>query len=418
MKIFRDPIHNVINLSTGNDAIDNLIIKLVDSKEFQRLRYIRQLGFAYVAYPNATHTRFEHSLGVAWLAKRFLEKIISIESVTLNYYEDPKDTSKLIGFFEQIRHKKALTIIAALLHDVGHGPLSHIIEEYTGVEHEKWTKEIILGKTEIHELLENFDSEFPQKVVNILCGSEEPSAKIISGQLDIDKMDYLLRDSYMTGAGYGKFDMEWLFNVITVGLDKKGNVEIGLDLGKGLCVAENLITARIDMFKNVYLHKTNLVAQDMLKKLFNRFTKLSKEAVNAHFNNQNTCLKRLLFEKEGDISQKLEDYLSISDLDLFYHLKQWQNSSDDVIRRLSYGIVNRRLLKVVDQNEFLLIRQFIAESRGSGEEEYYTTKITIDARRAHLTYSADKDKGFLFDRKNRECFDILETSNIIPPSVL
>ena len=412
MKIFRDPIHNVIDLDTGDKVTNELIIKLIDTKEFQRLRYIRQLGFAYVAYPNATHTRFEHSLGVAFLAKRFIKKILDLEEKTLRFFEISKNRSKLIDFFEQVKCNKSLTIIAALLHDIGHGPLSHVIEEQTGINHERWTSEIILGKTEINDLLVKFNKSYPQAIVDMLNKSNEPSAKIIAGQLDIDKMDYLLRDSYMTGAGYGKFDIEWLLNVIAIGLSKDEQVEIGLDLSKGLSVAENLIMARIDMFKNVYLHKTNLVAQNMLKLLLKRMKKIPHQDICSYFPNES--LRKILFPETRETSQLLADYLSISDLDLFYHIKLWQNANDPVIKKISYGLINRRLFKEVDQLWYFHLKEFARDSQDQGMNEYYMTEVTIEARKERLTYQVDKDKVFLFD-KDGTSYEIQEKSEIIPP---
>ena len=411
-KVFRDPVHNVIDLDTGDKTTNELIIKLIDSKEFQRLHFIKQLGFAYVAYPNATHTRFEHSLGVAFLAKRLIEKIITLEEKTLSFFEKSKNRSKLIDFFEQTKRNKSLTIIAALLHDIGHGPLSHVIEGQTGIKHEKWTSEIILGKTEINDLLVKFDKSYPQAIVDMLNESKEPQAKIIAGQLDIDKMDYLLRDSYMTGAGYGKFDIEWLFNVITIGLSKDKQVEIGLDLGKGLSVAENLIMARIDMFKNVYLHKTNLVAQNMLKLLLKRMEKIPQRDICSYFPNES--LRRTLFSKNMETSQLLADYLSITDLDLFYHIKLWQDSNDPVIKRISHGLINRRLFKEVDQDWYFHLKESLSHSQDQGMNYYYIIELIIKAKEERLTYQVDKDKVFLFD-KDGTSYEIQEKSEIIPP---
>jgi len=302
MKIFRDPIHNVINLDTGDKTTNKLIINLIDSREFQRLRFIKQLGFAYLAYPSATHTRFEHSLGVAFLAKRFLERITSLED-------------------------KNLTIVAALLHDIGHGPLSHSCEALTGISHEAWTKEIILGKTEVNDLLVKFDKNCPQTICNILDSSE-----IISGQLDVDRMDYLLRDSHMTGTGYGRFDLEWMLNVMTADI-KNDKVEIGV-VDKGQSVVEDFEMARVYMYKNVYLHKTNLAAHNMLIALFNR--------LKSHFC-PDESIKRVFLSGNKNTAELLDDYLSITDVDLYYLLKQLQYSDDAVIRDLSYGLLNRKL---------------------------------------------------------------------------
>ena len=414
MKIFRDPIHNVIDLDTGDQAANELIIRLIDSREFQRLRFIRQLGFAYFAYPGAMHTRFEHSLGVAFLAKRFLERIISMEDRVLALYRNSAHSGMLAEFFSRIRKDKAVTVIAALLHDIGHGPLSHVFEIISeGRRHEDWTLAIISGESEVNGMLTDFDPNLPNIICGILSGRGEssPSAKIIAGQLDIDKIDYLLRDSYMTGAGYGKFDVEWLFNVLTVGVwnDK---VEVGLDLGKGQSVAEDFVMARIYMFRNIYHHKTSTVAQAMLKLLMERVKELPPAVTEKLF--PNVSLKRVMFDDTAPARQLLQDYIAISDIDLFAFLKLLQDSDDEVLRGLSKGLLERRLFKRVQVRDLDEISRFICDSKGRHMLKYYVmTELSDDAT---LTYQADKDYILLFD-KGGQGFPLHERSNIIPAYV-
>ncbi|MCL2674338.1 MAG: HD domain-containing protein [Defluviitaleaceae bacterium] len=413
MKIFRDPIHNVIDLDTGDEAVNELIVSLIDSKEFQRLRFIRQLGFAYFAYPSATHTRFEHALGVAFLAKRFTEKIISMEKDVLNLFCGHSDEVKLTEFFVQIRRDKALTIIAALLHDIGHGPLSHTFEELVpSKSHEEWTRAIILGDTEINRRLTGYDSSYPQAICNILSDHKRicTSAKIIAGQLDIDKMDYMLRDSYMTGAGYGNFDIEWLFNVLRVGVVDE-QVEIGLDLGKGLSVAEDFVMARIYMFRNIYLHKTSIIAQKMLELLLERVRELPAHAAEKLF--PNDSLKALLLDSDVPMSQLLDDYIAVSDIDMFAFLKLLQCSDDEAVASLAAGLLERRLFKRVDEYELSLVKQRVLDTKGRDMLKYYITELGPDTT---LTYRADKDYILLFD-KSGQGVPLHEKSVIIPSFV-
>ena len=412
MKIFRDPIHDVIDLDTGDKAVNDLIIKLIDSKEFQRLHFIKQLGLTYLAYPCATHSRFEHSLGVAYLAKIFLNKIISLEEKILSLNESSPHRGKFIDFFEQIKKHKPLTIVAALLHDIGHGALSHVTEDIIGIKHEEWVKKIIFENTVIHELLVKYDQNSPQIIFDILSTSNASfySGKIISGQLDIDKMDYLLRDSHMTGSGYGRFDMGWLLNVLTVGIVEE-NVEIGLDLGKSLSVAEDFVMARINMFRNVYLHKTTLVAQNMFRLLFERFGDLKKEDINKYFINES--LQKVFFADKKNASLLLDDYLSVSDIDLYYFLKTLQTSEDEVLRELSTGLLNRHLFKLVPPEHLHGIRTFIREKKGEKAEKYYIVELEIVAKEERLTYRAGEDCIYLFD-KDGKASELLEKSLIMP----
>lgn len=416
MKIFRDPVHNVINLDTGNKAINKLIIKLIDSPEFQRLRRIKQLGFADLAYPNATHTRFAHSLGVAFLTKRFFEKIISLEERLSEHYDKfdkLQEHNKIVEFFEQIKRDKPPAIIAALLHDIGHGILSHVTEDIIGINHEEWARGIILGNTGINKLLSEFNTDYPQIICDILNskGDHLYSGKIINGAVDVDKMDYLLRDSHMTGSGYGRFDIEWLFNVLTAGI-KDGRIIIGLDEGKGLSVAEDFVTARIYMLKNVYLHKTSLVAQEMLKMLFKRLKELH-EAVN-HFIPDESMQKIFFLPKnEKDIPSLLPDYLAISDEHYYSLLASLQNSKDDVLKKLSSGLYNRILCKEIDKDHWHGLNIYIRETKGMGMEKYYAFEVKVDSVEKRLTYQIGKDEIFLFD-KSGEARELLTKSLIAP----
>jgi len=414
MKIFRDPIYNVIDLDTGDEIVNELLIRLIDCKEFQRLRYLKQLGFTYFAYPSANHTRFEHSLGVAYLAKRFLDRILSIkERALISHPEGSQNRDKFIHFFQQIKQDRSATIVAALLHDIGHGPLSHVLEYFTGeVTHEDWTREIIFGNTEVNELLMLFSDKNPEKKINpiriwdILNNTNEsyPSAKILAGQLDVDRMEYMLRDSHMTGAGYGKFDVEWIFNVLTIGIVGE-KVEIGIDLGKGLSVAEDFIMARIYMYKNIFFHKTNQVAGHMLKALFQRVKDLPEESPDKLLLNDSLRKIFLSSHRKESAPELLDDYLGITDIDLFYGLKSLQKSGDEVLRRLSGGLLSRNLLKKTELKNW---NMYQTDDKG----KYYTAYISIDLEKERVPYRSDDGPIILFD-KDGAFYEISELSDVV-----
>jgi HD superfamily phosphohydrolase len=201
-KVFRDPIHDLIYLGPE----DRWILDLIDTKEFQRLRRIRQLGLAHFAYPGAEHSRFTHSLGVFNFARRMIRKLQlrhSLDETILNDLEAHERTIKA----------------AALLHDLGHGPFSHVFERVltevckNAMKHDEWSCRILRDEqTEVHQKLVEHNVDI-ESVCGLISDSAEPPREpyrkdIVSSQLDADRMDYLLRDSWMTGSKYGRFDSE------------------------------------------------------------------------------------------------------------------------------------------------------------------------------------------------------------------
>lgn len=373
MKIFRCPVHDVINLDMGCHRVNRLLIELIDSPEFQRLRRIKQLGLADFAYPNATHSRFAHSLGVAYLAKRMTMQILALKDKT-------KPKEGISDFFDEIERDMPLTVVAALLHDIGHGILSHVTEGVVGVHHEEWARRIILGDTTVNRLLAEYSPDAPQTVCDILASAPTHlhSARIIDGTIDVDKMDYLLRDSHMTGSGYGRFDLQWLLNVLVVGV-YDGRVVVGLDEGKGLSVAEDFVMSRVYMLKNVYLHKTSLVAQKMLRLLFKRLSQVEGD----YFP---TKAMGNIFAGVADLT----DFLSVSDEHFYMLLTGLAECSDPILRSLAGGLYNRKLYKEITEENF--------HSLGD-DSGYYAFEIKAGGGSEYkMRYRAGQDEIFLFDK--------------------
>src|SRR5687768_15353876 len=197
-KIILDPIHRLIPFQDTPE--DRLFLRLINTREFQRLRRIKQLGMSDYVFPGANHSRLAHSIGVMHTARLIFERL---EAVNGSRYS-PWD--------------RAAVLAAALLHDIGHGPFSHAFEKVTGENHEKRTQEIILGDTEVCRTLRAYDSKLPELIAPLFGDggtSKGPMlrpefAAIVSSQLDADRFDYLLRDSHATGTSYGDFDLHWL----------------------------------------------------------------------------------------------------------------------------------------------------------------------------------------------------------------
>src|SRR5947207_11374028 len=197
-KIIRDPVHDVIAFRLDS-PVDALLFRLLNAAEFQRLRRIRQLGMASLAYPAADHSRYSHSLGVMQTARRILDQ--------------------LGRSFRIDEEGRTICLVAALLHDLGHGPFSHVFERVSGIRHEELTRRVIVDdRSEVHRILREHDNAMPEKIVAFLeCRPKRTFfCDIISSQLDADRFDYLLRDNLMTGSRYGSFDLEWVLHALTI----------------------------------------------------------------------------------------------------------------------------------------------------------------------------------------------------------
>jgi HD superfamily phosphohydrolase len=226
--IIRDPLWN-------NIRVDEHALRLIDTGVFQRLRYVRQLGLAYLVYPGATHTRFEHALGAYHLARR-----------TLGLLEERGELKGVVP------DECAVVRSAALLHDVGHYPYSHALEEIGALHHEEVALPLITEGQAAAELRAAIGSDAPARVFALIRGeSESPLQGLISGSLDLDKIEYLKRDAFMCGVPYGEIDVDRLINSLTIVPDPvSGRPSVGV-LEKGLSALESLLFAKYQMYRNV-----------------------------------------------------------------------------------------------------------------------------------------------------------------------
>ncbi|MED1601594.1 HD domain-containing protein [Alkalihalophilus marmarensis] len=310
-KVFKDPVHRYIHVR------DELIWALIGTKEFQRLRRIRQLGTTYVTFHGAEHTRFNHSLGVYEITRRILEV----------FHGRPhwKDEDRL------------LTLSAALLHDVGHGPFSHSFEKVFDMDHEEWTREIILGDTEINEVLTNVSADFPQAVADVIekTYSNKLITSIISSQIDADRMDYLQRDAYYTGVSYGHFDMERILRVMRPMEDQVVIKQSGMH------AVEDYIMSRYQMYWQVYFHPVTRSAEVILSKIFKRAKEL-------HLSGYEFKQKPEQFYSFFHGKGSLDDYLRLDEAITLYYFQIWQEEEDRILRDLCVRFLNRRLFKYVE----------------------------------------------------------------------
>jgi HD superfamily phosphohydrolase len=320
-RIYRDPVHNIIRLRTDSDE-GELMVRLIDTAEFQRLRRIKQLGLGLYTYQGAEHSRFTHSLGALHLITRVLDRLGE------NYRIAEED--------------RAAARAAALLHDVGHGSFSHVMESVLGFHHETMTARAVSSQeTEIGQVLASYSASLPARVASIVEGTFRPAAlaQLVSSQLDVDRMDYLLRDSLMTGAKYGLYDLEWIVNALQI--DEAGDrIYVA---ARGVFAVEEYLQARYYMFRQVYFHRTLRSAEAVLRSALRRALQLLEEGEEIWYA-PGTAFEKVLRRK----TLSLMEHLEIDDSDVIFHLKQWQRAQDPVLSDLSRRFVDRRLFKAID----------------------------------------------------------------------
>ena len=336
-KIYRDSVHNIIRLETDSEE-GKLLVRLIDTVEFQRLRRIKQLGLALFAYQAAEHSRFTHSLGALHLATRTLDKLNTKYKIS--------------------NEARIAVRVAALLHDIGHGAFSHVIETILAFHHEQFTIEAVLsGETEVGKILHEFSPKLAENVADIIRGNFRPMAlaQLVSSQLDVDRMDYLLRDSLMTGAKYGIYDMEWIIKSLEID-EENDRLYVS---ARGIFAVEDYLQARYYMFRQVYFHRTLRSAETVLRSLLRRALEIFQAGKNVWFA-RGTPFEKILKGKK----LSLKEHLGLDDADVMFHIKQWQNADDKILSDLSKRFLNRKLFKIFDldmpENER---REFLDESR-------------------------------------------------------
>src|SRR5690625_3221505 len=313
VKVFKDPVHRYVRV------VDQVIWDLIATPEFQRLRRIKQLGTTYLTFHGAEHSRFNHSLGVYEIVRRIINKIEHREAWN--------------------KEERLLCLCAALLHDLGHGPFSHSFEKVFGLNHEKFTEKIVLGKTSVNSVLKRVSHDFPQKVAQVINKTyhDKLVISVISSQIDADRMDYLLRDAYYTGVSYGQFDMERILRVM-----RPTEEEIVIK-STGMHAVEDYIMSRYQMYWQVYFHPVTRSAEVILMKIFSRVKTLYENGY--QFKVSPTLLDALFNEKIN-----VEDYLALDDTVIYVYFKQWQKEGDAILRDLCSRFMNRKLFKYVEYN--------------------------------------------------------------------
>ncbi|SEJ65612.1 hypothetical protein SAMN04488127_2447 [Bhargavaea ginsengi] len=357
-KVFKDPVHRYIHVR------DQVIWDLIATREFQRLRRIHQLGTTYLVFHGAEHSRFNHSLGVYEIVRRIIDDSFS-------------------GRPQWNDSERLVTLCAALLHDLGHGPFSHAFEKVFDLDHEQFTQRILLGDTDVNAVLSRVSEDFPRKVADVI-GKTYPDklvVSLISSQIDADRMDYLQRDAYFTGVSYGHFDMERILRVM------RPSEEQAVIKQSGMHAVEDYIMSRYQMYWQVYFHPVSRSAEVILVKILQRAKVLSEEGY--RFKQEPVHFKSF-FDKTFD----LKDYIALDEYILMTYFETWILEDDEILSDLCDRFVNRRLFQYIDFNP-------AKEYRKLGELEGLFRKAGIDPE-YYLVVDSSSDLPYDFYRPGEE----------------
>ncbi|MEE3487636.1 MAG: HD domain-containing protein [Bulleidia sp.] len=376
VKVLRDPVHGYIHVDY------EVVWKCINSKWMQRLRRIRQLGGAFIVYHTADHTRFSHSLGVYEIVRRMVNEVPDLKNA-LNERE------------------KVTVMLAALMHDIGHGPYSHAFESILRDSHEAYTCWIIEQDPEIRGILEEAAPGLSKDVADVIRhASHNPILpQLVSAQLDADRMDYLLRDAYFTGTKYGEFDMERILRVLRVADDKVVVKE------SGVYAVENYIMARYHMYWQVYYHPTARAYENMLRKLFLRLRDLNKEG---------KCPETIP-EFNAVIRKRrltLQEYYMLDEYSCTYAFEVLSRGSDPVAADLASRLLDRRLFEYMDASSENVRRIRSLLKKEGYDPRYYLGKDDV-AQSPYIPYTGENGSPVWVRMHDGEIQELGQASNIV-----
>lgn len=328
--ILRDPVHGLVAFE--GDA-ERVVMALLGTREVQRLRRVRQLGLTALVFPGAEHSRFAHAIGASHVMVRLLEHLSARQRVL------PPDKR-----LDDEARRDALA--ATLLHDLGHGPFSHLFEDVIpeGRRHEEWTIELLRDPgTEVHRALESLSTGMAHRVVALLTG-EHPLgwlARAISGTLDVDRCDYLLRDSHMTGVRYGLYDLDWLLRALSFAKAPDDRYVLAIEGRKGLPPIEGFFLARHFMYQQVYHHKATRAAECLILGMFRRLAELIRDG-SPPAGTPDAVRAAVLGEPLS-----VGAYLELDDASLMTCFACWERVTDSLLSDFAARLRHRRLPKTI-----------------------------------------------------------------------
>ena len=372
--ILRDPVHGLVAFESDEEL---LVEQLIDTPEMQRLRRVRQLGVTSLAFPGAEHSRFAHAIGAAFVMKLLLARLRAIHDV--------------LPVGQRVTRARAQeALAAALLHDLGHGPLSHLFEDaIPGTPpHETWTERIVLDpSTGVNAVLSRVDPSLPERVVQLVHGRHDLAylAKAVSGELDVDRCDYLLRDAHATGVRYGVYDLDWLLRSLRFAPMRSASEApaLAIDGAKGLPAIEAFITARLFMFQQVYLHKATRAAEWMIRKILARAVDVLRNGGSLP-----SVPAAVAAGARGE-PIGLADYLELDDGVLWGAMHAWEAAADRPLADLARRIRARALFKTLElfgeqatpqgRDGALEVARRVAASSGLDPDAYVGLDVAGDA---------------------------------------
>ncbi len=379
LKIINDPVHGFIKIPY------EILFDVIEHPYFQRLRRIGQTGLLNLIFPGATHTRFHHALGAMHLMFTALETL-KLKGITIS-----KDEEKA-------------ALLAILMHDIGHGPFSHALENMLMEDwhHEKLSL-LLMDKLnqefdgQLSMAIEMFKGKYHRKFFN----------QLISSQLDVDRMDYLKRDSFFTGVSEGNVNTERIISMMNVSED-----ELVID-AKGIYSIENYLTARMFMYWQVYYHKTAALSEHILVKILERAKELTLEGKDLPgSNNLKYFLTKNKFAEASE--EDILRFTELDDNDIIQAMKFWQNSDDLILSYLCKSVIKRRLPKTIISSQ-RFSEEFINE-KISRTNEFFNTengnRVVEQISRSLLPYNTLKQPIYLL-RKNGEKVQLDQFENQI-----
>jgi len=384
-KIINDPVHGFIKIPS------DLIYDLLEHPIFQRLRRIKQLGLTHYVYPGATHTRFQHTLGAIHLMSQAIDHLIN-KGIEITPQEEEA------------------ALIAILLHDIGHGPFSHALEHslIEGISHEDLSEYLMARLNKIYNgrldlAIRIFKNQYEKKFLH----------QLVSSQLDMDRMDYLKRDSFFTGVVEGNIGTDRLIKMLDV-----NNDELAIE-AKGIYSVEKFLLARRLMYWQVYYHKTVIASENYLVNILQRGRQLVQEGSNLFATPALEYFLKNSISKAnitGTKNEMIDYFLELDDSDILVSAKQWLKHSDIIIKLLAEGVVNRYLPKVeiqkseIDRNKKIGITENVCRKYNinCNDDHYLVTSGTISNSAYNLR---DEKINIVFNDGTIK--DISEVSDIL-----